>query len=217
VLAALRGDRAAIAAAQAALGPLIPASQPSAITLLDRQRAPLLTVGDTSALVHAPVPAELLDAAAGVDSFVPGPIRAAGNAIVGSYVMRVMDGGAVAGYLTQTTRMQVSPSPDELNRLFGGTSTHVRVANRDGSVWTDLARPDPGTDSGGPGNREAGVVSQPGGGEGARRGPADRRVAVDGGARERRGRSADGVAPPSAAVPDRGRHRARAGDGRRRA
>ena len=139
---ARRGE-SALAAAETALRPLLPAGQVSSLRLLDRDRAPLLVLGDTATAVRAPVDPALLDAAAAQDSLAVGPIRAVGRAVVGSYARRITVDGAVAGYVTQTTQVKVTPSPDAINALFGGTATRVRIANRDGSVWTDLAEPVP--------------------------------------------------------------------------
>jgi two-component system cell cycle sensor histidine kinase/response regulator CckA len=139
---ARRGE-SALAAAETALRPLLPAGQVSSLQLLDRDRAPLLMLGDTASAVRAPVHPALLDAAAAQNSLAVGPIRAVGRAVVGSYARRITVDGAVAGYVTQTTQVKITPSPDEINALFGGTATRVRLANRDGSVWTDLAEPVP--------------------------------------------------------------------------
>jgi two-component system, cell cycle sensor histidine kinase and response regulator CckA len=140
-------DPAALAAAGPALRALLPPGQISRLQLLDRERRLLVALGDSAAGVSSPVDPALLDSAAARDSLLAGPLRAVGQAIAASYAMPVTVDGAVAGYLTQTTLLKVTPSPAELNKLFGGTATSVRVANRDGSVWTDLAQPIPGPSS----------------------------------------------------------------------
>jgi two-component system cell cycle sensor histidine kinase/response regulator CckA len=138
-----RRDSVAFAAAAPALRGLIPPGQSSAVQLLDPDRAPLLVLGDTAAAVNGPVPPGVLDRAATSDSVIVGTLRARGQAVVGSYALRLTVNGVVAGYLAQTTQLHLTPSPEELNKLFGGGTTRVRLTNRDGSLWTDLERPLP--------------------------------------------------------------------------
>jgi len=145
VLAALaHRDPATLAAAEQAFRGLLPPGQPSAVQLLDRERHPVLIAGDTAGIVRGPVAPELLDGASARDSVIVSPLHGSGQAVLGSYALRIMLDGAVAGYLTQTTQLRLTPSPEELNKLFGGGSTNVRLANRDGSFWTDLGKPIPG-------------------------------------------------------------------------
>jgi hypothetical protein len=136
-----RRDSATFAAAERILRPLLPSGQISSLQLLDRNGTPLLVLGDSASAVRAPADPALLESAAPRDSLLVGPLRAAGQAVVGSYARRITVDGMPAGYLVQTTQIKVTPSPEELNRLFGGTATQVRLANQDGTVWTDLAVP----------------------------------------------------------------------------
>src|SRR5258708_6006173 len=133
---------AADSAATAILRPLLSAELASVIRLLNAEGREIAHVGDDPIALGATVSRETLDRTPAVDSGTVAPLRAAGPAILATIIIRVRD-GAVQGYLTQTTRVHVSPSPETLNRLFGGEATQMRFANRDGTLWTDLSKPIP--------------------------------------------------------------------------
>ncbi|MFI5228129.1 MAG: PAS domain S-box protein [Gemmatimonadales bacterium] len=75
-----------------------------------------------------------------------GDLRAVGDSTVYPLVCPIVVDGRVRGYLVSWQRTTIQPSPDQLNRLFGGPSIHVRVANRSGSVWSDFQKPIPALD-----------------------------------------------------------------------
>src|SRR5258708_32303655 len=133
---------AADSAAMPILRPLLSAELASVVRLLNAEGKEIAHVGDDPIALGATVSRETLDRTPAVDSGTVAPLRAAGPAILATIIIRVRD-GAVQGYLTQTTRVHVSPSPETLNRLFGGEATQMRFANRDGTLWTDLSKPIP--------------------------------------------------------------------------
>jgi PAS domain S-box-containing protein len=126
------------AAAAAKLASLIPAGRHSAVQLVDGAGAEILSVGRVQT-PNRVASLALRTAAATLDSGVVGPLRSVGGVIVSTTGSRIAIDGAVRGYLMQTTQLELTPSPDVLNRLFGGGATYVRLANRDGSLWSDLA------------------------------------------------------------------------------
>jgi two-component system cell cycle sensor histidine kinase/response regulator CckA len=114
-------------------------SQRVAFQLIDARFAATARFGDTALRAEPAAMRSTLDSAAISDSGVVGPLRVAGSVLVATTAVRVMEGSTIQGYLTLTTLIRVSPSPEVVNRLFGGDSTRMRLANRDGSLWTDLA------------------------------------------------------------------------------
>jgi two-component system cell cycle sensor histidine kinase/response regulator CckA len=71
---------------------------------------------------------------------VLGDLNAFGDSIAEPAVAPVVVRGIIAGYIVEWTRLAITPSADQISKLFGGNSTHVRLVNADGSLWTDLTR-----------------------------------------------------------------------------
>ncbi|MEO8621996.1 MAG: PAS domain S-box protein [bacterium] len=137
-------DAQARSNATAALRAILPNGQPSVLQLLDSNGVELARVGNDTIVPSTAVIRQVITAVAAIDSGAIAPLRAEGAAMLTASVIRVKtaDGG-VRGYVMQTTRVHVTPSPETLNRLFGGEATQMRLANRDGSLWTDLEKPIP--------------------------------------------------------------------------
>ena len=70
-----------------------------------------------------------------------GELRSAGDSVVYPITTPIIANGRIQGYVVEWLRLTIQPSPDQLNRLVGGTSIHVRLANQSGSVWSDLQHP----------------------------------------------------------------------------
>ena len=141
-----RADPAARAAAAPLLRSLFPAGQGSGVQLVNASSVPILSLGDSAALTAAADAGESIDRAGVSDSGGVGKLRARGQVIYSTMAVRVPASGPVQGYLIQTSRLRLNPSPEVLNRLFGGEATQIRLANSDGSLWTDLEKPIPAPD-----------------------------------------------------------------------
>ena len=70
-----------------------------------------------------------------------GELRPVADSVVYPVTSPIVANGRVQGYVVEWIRLTIQPSPDQLNRLFGGSAIHVRLANQSGSVWSDLQQP----------------------------------------------------------------------------
>jgi PAS domain S-box-containing protein len=140
--ALLRPDATTAAAAAAVLRPLLPGETRAVAQLLNADRTDILSVGDSAVRANPAAIQGLLSAAAARHAGALGAMHdGGGDAVINSSAARIVIDGIVRGYIVLTIQLHVNPSPEEINRLFGGTSTRVRLANLDGSLWTDLAKP----------------------------------------------------------------------------
>jgi two-component system cell cycle sensor histidine kinase/response regulator CckA len=110
------------------------------VVLLNSERTVVVRAGDSSVSADPSLARTTIDGATVTDSGVVGPLRAEGALLFATSAARIVEDGKVRGYVVLTTPMRISPSPEVVNRLFGGDSTNVRLANRDGAFWTDLSK-----------------------------------------------------------------------------
>jgi two-component system cell cycle sensor histidine kinase/response regulator CckA len=135
-----------LAVADSALRRLLPASAAGAAQILGAASGRITAVGDSAALSAATLAAESVEGASSVDSGAVGKLRSAGGMIFTTVAVRIVEDGKVLGYLLLTSRLRLTPSPEAVNRLFGGEGTQIRLANLDGSLWTDIEKPIPSPD-----------------------------------------------------------------------
>jgi two-component system cell cycle sensor histidine kinase/response regulator CckA len=131
------------AAAAVELRGLASRTQRAALQIFDEKFALVARAGDSTLFADSASTRPILDSVATADSGAVGPLRVSGAIVLATTAVRIVDGSRVIGYLALTTQIRVSPSPEVVNRLFGGDSTSMRLANRDGSLWTDLSKPIP--------------------------------------------------------------------------
>ncbi|MGH7560899.1 MAG: PAS domain S-box protein, partial [Gemmatimonadales bacterium] len=109
----------------------------------------LARAGDTGSWTDPSKHVLILQKARLSDSGVVSPLFTVGDSVVYGSVTRILEGGEVRGYLVEWRRFAASTEArDQLNRLFGDSTTTVRIANRTGELWTDLVSriPSPGVD-----------------------------------------------------------------------
>ena len=116
-------------------------TQRTSIQVLSAEPRTLASTSEIAELKDPTRYADYLRKAAISDSGVITPFFAVGDSIYYGSIVRIVDDGKLRGYIVEWRRLGSAPARDQLNRLFGGGSTTLLLANTAGDVWTDLSGP----------------------------------------------------------------------------